>query len=99
MGCLGQLASAPCISEYGQHSITEIKIKMKLNKTIICAVLAIAAVTAGGVKAAIANAHIVTYYSDATLDQVVGERGHGCQSIIKWGETSPYSTVEDFSCF
>jgi hypothetical protein len=59
----------------------------------------ITVVAAGGVKAAIDSAHIVTYYSDASMDQVVGERGHGCQSKIEWGSTSPYFTVEDFGCF
>lgn len=72
---------------------------MKLNKSVVCAVFAIGTVLAGSVKAAIDRAHIVTYYSDASMGQVVGERGHGCQGIIEWGDTSSYSTVDDFKCF
>lgn len=72
---------------------------MKLTKNIAFAVLALAAVAAGGVKAAIDHAHIVTYYADPELNYIVGESGRGCHSAFKWGDTSPYFTVEEFSCF
>lgn len=38
------------------------------------------------------------YYSDATLETVVGENYHGCDSSERWGDISDYSETETWAC-
>lgn len=75
---------------------------MKIKKALI-AVLAVTGVIGGmysnSVMALPDHARIVTYYSDASMTDVVGEGGNGCQHSFMWGTKTEYYTIETFDCF
>jgi len=75
---------------------------MKIKKALVT-VLAVTSIAGGlyssSVMALPDHARIVTYYSDASMTEVVGEGGNGCQHSYMYGTRTEYYTIETFSCF
>lgn len=74
---------------------------MKLNKTFLAVVAALgisSALYSSTVVAQPDEGRIITYYSDATMTEQVGEGGNGCHASYHWGQKTPYFTVETFNC-
>lgn len=75
------------------------KVKAKGKAALAIVVVGLAALSSQLVHAMPDHAHIVTYYSDATMSEVVGMGGNGCQHAFSWGTKTAYYEVEDFACY
>ncbi|MGZ3182604.1 MAG: hypothetical protein ACXU8N_09200 [Telluria sp.] len=74
--------------------------KFKTKKVLISAAIALSALGAAhAVHAAIDRAHIIYYYADANMEDLVGMGGHGCNAGISWGQKTAYYEIEDFDCY
>lgn len=72
---------------------------MKVKAILAVIVVGLAALSSQMVHAMPDHAHIVTYYADATMSEVVGMSGTGCQNGFSWGTKTAYYEVEDFACY